>query len=755
MKHRISILAVLLAVCLLLAGCPKAVETPTEAQPQANLHIESVPSGAHIYLNDINTGERTPATLTVAPGSYDIRLTHGAMTWVRTGVKMVAGKTMAIMDASLAQLTGVPPMPDREYEAMAFTPPSFPPGATGALPTAADLSTYAPPVGNQGSQSSCTAWAVAYLKNIQEKRERGWSLDTPAHLMSPAFIYNQLNQGTDRGIYIHKALELTQAQGIAPLSIMPWHPLDYLTQPTPAVLSEAHQYRIAEWSRIPLHRTNGVIQRAEWMREFKLHLHNLTPLVIAIAVYSDIYLNDYNRVYDHDLGPNLGHHAVLVVGYDDRRAAFKFLNSWGAEYGENGYGWVSYALAQKVISQAYYAVDVVEAVKPEPPPEPPPPPPPPPPDSAPTFSPFISFHGIYEKDKEIRKKWLAPATGGDPPLRYRVENLPPGLRFNQNTRHVSGTPTRNGTYESIYWVTDSDGDSDSLKFRTVIWSPDSPPPQPIPVGKMYWTSITGRAGSAIEPRGTERHLIKRANVDGSQMEVLFNHGVPFQTAQIALHGDKMYLTGDLVARANHDGSGFEVLRSGSSSHAIAVHGDKVYWSDRVGDCCAYPNNTIKRANLDGTHIETLVTGLYTTLGIAISGGKMYWTDSYSSWSRAPPGGVIARSNLDGSGIEELIETTGQAPYGIAVHGGRIYWTDRVNWSAGGGGKILRSNLDGTGTKVLVDDLRQPLSLVVHNRRLYWITNHGMIQRANLDGTGVTTLVPHEGKGLFGRGLAIY
>ena len=222
-------------------------------------------------------------------------------------------------------------------------------------------------------------------------------------------------------------------------------------------------------------------------------------------------------------------------------------------------------------------------------------------------------------------------------IRTAVSGLPPGLSFNRFARTVSGTPTEAGGYTVTYTVEDA---------------------PPIPVGKMYWTS-------------TNHHIIKRANIDGSQMEVLLNHGDP---VQIALHGD-----------------------------------------------------------------------------------KMYWTDSVSPWCGPDPGGVIARSNLDGSDIEELVETTGQsAPYGIAIHGGRIYWTDRRDWGVRGGGKILRSNLDGTGTKVLVDDLQQPLGLVVHNRRLYWITNHGMIQRANLDGTGVTTLVPAEGfPGSHGRGLAIY
>ena len=47
----------------------------------------------------------------------------------------------------------------------------------------------------------------------------------------------------------------------------------------------------------------------------------------------------------------------------------------------------------------------------------------------------------------------------------------------------------------------------------------------------------------------------------------------------------------------------------------------MYWTDGT-------QHKIQRANLDGTRVEDLVTGLSDTSGIALDvvGGKMYWTD---------------------------------------------------------------------------------------------------------------------------------
>ena len=40
---------------------------------------------------------------------------------------------------------------------------------------------------------------------------------------------------------------------------------------------------------------------------------------------------------------------------------------------------------------------------------------------------------------------------------------------------------------------------------------------------------------------------------------------------------------------------------------------------------------IQRANLDGSQVEDLITGLISPVGIAldVGRGKMYWTDSYT------------------------------------------------------------------------------------------------------------------------------
>jgi hypothetical protein len=49
-----------------------------------------------------------------------------------------------------------------------------------------------------------------------------------------------------------------------------------------------------------------------------------------------------------------GGHAVCLCGYDDSERAFKFRNSWGTTYGNNGYGYISYDLFNERHNSQYY-----------------------------------------------------------------------------------------------------------------------------------------------------------------------------------------------------------------------------------------------------------------------------------------------------------------------------------------------------------------------------------------------------------------
>jgi len=49
----------------------------------------------------------------------------------------------------------------------------------------------------------------------------------------------------------------------------------------------------------------------------------------------------------------LGGHAVVMVGYDDQKKQVKFVNSWGKNWGDKGFGYLPYEYLEKYMSDAW------------------------------------------------------------------------------------------------------------------------------------------------------------------------------------------------------------------------------------------------------------------------------------------------------------------------------------------------------------------------------------------------------------------
>ncbi|MBU1877448.1 MAG: C1 family peptidase, partial [Chloroflexi bacterium] len=193
-----------------------------------------------------------------------------------------------------------------------------------------DLSADLPPVGNQGAQPSCVAWATAYyFKTYQEKRERG-SL-TP---LSPAYAFNQIYIAYSGGVaaYVGDALDLLVNQGCAPWDQFPYQDNDYQTQPTYEQRRYALPYQSADYGafflsnlgdpRTPTLANNDLLP-------LKAQLAGGEPVVLVLPIYAE---------FDAPAGPHAivdvpantltfrGGHAILLVGYDDAIGGFKFVN---------------------------------------------------------------------------------------------------------------------------------------------------------------------------------------------------------------------------------------------------------------------------------------------------------------------------------------------------------------------------------------------------------------------------------------------
>ena len=248
-------------------------------------------------------------------------------------------------------------------------------------------------------------------------------------------------------------------------------------------------------------------------------------------------------------------------------------------------------------------------------------------------------------------------------------------------------------------------------------------------GKIYWTESSWESDTTI---------LRRADVDGSNVEIT----TEIETQQLVLAVDSFFGHGTLywsrwdsrtISSYGYDEVSISLGMEGPGSIAVDTTDDMLYWLDKR-------TRSIRRANLDGTNVEDLVTGLEDAKDIALDlvAGKMYWTEQGM--------GAIRRADLDGSNVENLL-TDIENPGSIAldVLEEKMYWTVRGASRFPDSGIIQRSNLDGSNVETLLAGLRDPMGIAldhVAGKMYYWVGSgwNGSIYRSNLDGSSSEVLV---------------
>jgi hypothetical protein len=235
------------------------------------------------------------------------------------------------------------------YEPLA-TDPKRPP-----IPESANLQKFAPSVGNQGEQGSCVAWSSAYAaRTILEASRTGVSGDNVK--FSPSFLYNQIGLEGCQGSYIEKAMEFMTQKGAVPYDDFKYTDQDCSRQPDGQLKSKAQQYKMHGFNRLSLGDRTDVID----LHAIKENISQGAPVAIGMMVGQSFMKPMMGKdLWEPESGDEnmegFGGHCMCVVGYDDKKygGALLLMNSWGPEWGNNGFAWVRYNTFNFYVREAY------------------------------------------------------------------------------------------------------------------------------------------------------------------------------------------------------------------------------------------------------------------------------------------------------------------------------------------------------------------------------------------------------------------
>ena len=228
------------------------------------------------------------------------------------------------------------------------------------LPSKHSLMQYCPNVKSQSRYGTCTSWATAYAaRTIAEAVKYGWTDKDKitSEAFSPLFVYALVKDRTkypndddcQEGTHIYKALRLMKEKGVPKYSSFDVLCANYIND---SLMSEATHFKIDDYFTLF---GISLADKAEKIRKVKKSLSEDCPVVIAM--WLPISFHKAGNYWDGtDIDPTKhGYHAMCVIGYDDNMngGAFQIMNSWGTDWGNNGFVWVKYDDFSKYVDQAY------------------------------------------------------------------------------------------------------------------------------------------------------------------------------------------------------------------------------------------------------------------------------------------------------------------------------------------------------------------------------------------------------------------
>jgi C1A family cysteine protease len=224
-----------------------------------------------------------------------------------------------------------------------------------ALPPQVDLRVYCPPIYSQGKLHSCTANAIGAAIEFDQIKQQSSKTFTPSRL----FIYynERWMRGTvdsDQGAGIREGIKTVGRQGVCPERLWPYKIRKFRMKPPPKCYREARKHPALVYRRL-----------TRKLTDMKICLASGFPFIVGLTVYDSFESKKVKRTGRAPIPrrreKSRGGHAVLVVGYEEKDRHFIVRNSWGKDWGMNGYFTLPYDyLTHSHLSDDFWTIRVVK-----------------------------------------------------------------------------------------------------------------------------------------------------------------------------------------------------------------------------------------------------------------------------------------------------------------------------------------------------------------------------------------------------------
>jgi C1A family cysteine protease len=225
-----------------------------------------------------------------------------------------------------------------------------------ALPHRKSLRRHMPAVYDQGQLGSCTANSIGAILEFNELNQAEADAATPSRL----FIYynERAMEGTveqDSGAEIRDGIKSVAQLGAPPETTWPYVITKFARKPPKRAYSAALKHQAIRYARVA---------------QTEMGIQNVLAAGYPISFGFTVYESFESNVGSDGIVPMpepdetvLGGHAVVAVGYKQikRQLYFECRNSWGPDWGDDGYFWLpaSYVTSHS-LARDFWVIEQVE-----------------------------------------------------------------------------------------------------------------------------------------------------------------------------------------------------------------------------------------------------------------------------------------------------------------------------------------------------------------------------------------------------------
>lgn len=235
------------------------------------------------------------------------------------------------MIKKIARYGWVPDIPDHDdFKLTAVR------GRRAITPPIVDQRPHSGPIYDQGQVGSCTGNGWSFMHKYTMVKEKQLHVFRPSRLQ--IYYDERVLEGTehyDSGAQIRDGAKVLAKIGTCPEYMWPYDESKALVKPDARCYVEARKHQALTYWRVP-----------QTEVDLEACLADGYPVIFGFTVYesfeSGVVAASGMVPMPRKREPVVGGHCVVLVGYDKARRLFYVRNSWGENWGDNGYCYMPY-----------------------------------------------------------------------------------------------------------------------------------------------------------------------------------------------------------------------------------------------------------------------------------------------------------------------------------------------------------------------------------------------------------------------------